>query len=63
MKTQKNEGEGNKSADKQYRDGVRKHLKTHDVTGEAKAAAQALDDPRQAKELKRAESAGRRPRK
>ena len=59
MKTQKNEGEGNKTADKQYRDGVRKHLKTHDVADEARKAADALDDPKEAKTLRKAEDAGR----
>ena len=55
----KNEGEGSRSADKQYRDGVKKYLKTHDVDREAKDAAKALDDPREGPELREAEKAGR----
>ncbi len=63
MKTQKNEGEGNKTADKKYRDGVRKHLKTHDVGQEARKAADALDDPKEARTLRKAEDLGRHPRR
>ncbi len=55
----KNEGEGNRTADRNYRRGVRKHGATHDVEKEARDAANALDDPKQAKEMKRAEEIGK----
>jgi hypothetical protein len=59
----KNEGEGNKTADRNYREGVRKHLKSHDVSSEGRKAAQALDDAKQGKELRKAEADARKPRK
>ena len=60
MKTDKNEGEGNRSADREYRAGVKKHLQTHDVNREAKDAARALDDPKEAEKLNAAEKAGKK---
>ena len=50
-----NEGEGNRTADRNYRDGIKKHLATHDVEQEARDAAAALDDPEQSADLKKAE--------
>ena len=54
-----NEGEGNKSADKTYREGVRATVKSGHVKEQAKQAADALDGP-EGEELKRAEEEGRK---
>lgn len=54
-----NEGEGSRTADKQYREGVRDHVQHHDVQGDARRARDAVDGP-EAEELRRAEEAGRR---
>ena len=55
-----NQGEGNRTADREYREGLKKHLETHDVDAEAKEAEKALDDPKQRKELEEAEAAARK---
>ena len=60
---EKNEGEGNKTADRNYRAGVEQHLKTHNVDEEARKAAAALDDDKEREALKAAEAAGKRRRK
>ncbi len=53
-----NEGEGNRSADKQYREGVREHVRHHDVQGDAQRARDAVDGP-EGEELRRAEEEGK----
>jgi hypothetical protein len=55
-----NEGEGNKSADREYREGVKKHLSTHDVEREGKDAQKALDDPHEGAKLREAEKTARK---
>lgn len=57
-KTGKNEGEGSRIHDQNYRAGVQAHLKKGHVEQEAKAAEKALDGP-EGGELRRAEAAGR----
>lgn len=54
----KNEGEGNKTADRQYREGVRKHIESGKSEPAAKEATRAVDGE-EAEELRRAEEAGR----
>ena len=56
-----NEGEGSASADRRYREGVRKHLRTNDVDAEAREAAEALDDAEEAETLRAAEQQARAP--
>lgn len=56
-----NEGEGSRTADRRYREGVRKHLRTNDVEGEAREAAEALDDEDEAEAMRAAEEKGRAP--
>ncbi|NYZ15902.1 hypothetical protein HL658_25460 [Azospirillum sp. RWY-5-1] len=55
---QRNEGEGNRTADRQYVEGVKDHVKNHDVQGDAQRAKDAVDGPEGA-ELRRAEEAGK----
>ena len=55
-----NEGEGNKTADRNYRQGIKQHLKKGNTEQEAKDAANALDDEDQKQELEDAEEAGRK---
>ena len=55
---QKNEGEGNKTADRQYREGVRRHIESGAVGPAAKEAERAVDSEK-GDELRRAEEAGR----
>jgi len=54
----KNEGEGNKTADRQYREGVRRHIESGGVAPAAKDAERAVDSEA-GDELRRAEDAGR----
>lgn len=54
----KNEGEGNRTADAQYRKGVREHVEHHDVQGDADRARRAVDGP-EGDELRRAEEVGK----
>ncbi|WP_448205254.1 hypothetical protein [Azospirillum sp. sgz302134] len=55
----KNEGEGNRTADAQYRKGVQDHVQHHDVQGDAQRARDAVDGP-EGEELRRAEEEGKR---
>ncbi len=57
--TGKNEGEGSRSADRNYRAGVKEHLETHDVEAEADEARKALDGE-EGEALEQAERAGKR---
>ncbi|SMH56910.1 hypothetical protein [Azospirillum agricola] len=54
-----NEGEGNRTADAQYRRGVEEHVRHHDVQGDADRARRAVDGP-EGDELRRAEAEGKR---
>jgi hypothetical protein len=56
--TGKNEGEGNRTADRNYRAATAKFIKSGRVGPAARAAADALATP-EGKKLKKAESAGR----
>ena len=55
-----NQGEGNREADRNYRKGVKQHLKKGNTEQEAKDAANALDDEDEKQELGDAEEAGRK---
>jgi|SRR6476620_6049090 len=52
------EGEGSYTATHRYNEGVREHLQTHDVEGEAEEAREALEGDERA-ELEQAEQRGR----
>jgi hypothetical protein len=54
-----NEGEGSRSADRNYRDGVAEHLQSGRSEQAAEEARRALDGP-EADELDRAEREGKR---
>lgn len=56
--TQKNQGEGNREAARDYNRGVRQHVSEHDVEAEAKAARRAVDGSDK-DALKQAERAGK----
>ena len=58
----KNEGEGNKTADRRYRDGVRQHVESGASEAAAREAERALESEA-SDELRRAEEAGRAGRK
>lgn len=53
----RNQGEGNRDAARRYEAGVQQHVKSHDVEREARDAAP--DDVEEAREMERAEQAGR----
>jgi hypothetical protein len=59
MTTQKNEGEGNQTAARQYNDAQKNFAKSGKVDTAAKDAAEALDGP-QGRELRDAEELGKR---
>jgi len=52
------EGEGSYTATHRYNEGVREHLQTHDVEGEAEEAREALEGDERA-ELEQAEQRGK----
>ncbi len=54
-----NEGEGNRTADRHYRDGVKRTIESGTVDGKAKEAEAALEGS-EADALKRAEEKGRK---
>jgi hypothetical protein len=59
----RNEGEGNRTADRQYREGVRRHVESGAPADAAEKAQQALEGV-EAEELRKAEEsakAGRKP--
>ena len=58
MAPNRNEGEGNRTADRKYRQGVQEHMKQHDVQDEAKRARDAIDSP-EGDALRRAEEEGK----
>jgi hypothetical protein len=53
-----NEGEGNRTADREYRKGVEEHLRRANVEEEAERAAKELDE--RPDELREAEEEGKR---
>jgi len=55
-----NEGEGNKTADRKYREGVKRSIKKGNIEQDAKKAEQALDDEDERKDLEDAEEAARK---
>ena len=59
---QKNEGEGNRTADRKYREGVRRHVESGASEPAAKAAEHSLEGP-EADELRKAEEAAKAGRK
>jgi hypothetical protein len=59
MSTQKNEGEGNRTAAKQYNDAQKSFAESGKVDPAAKDAARAVDGPEGA-ELRKAEEVGKR---
>ncbi len=54
----KDEGEGSRTHDRNYRAGIAQHLEKGHVEEEAKAAEQALEGP-EGQELRKAEEEGR----
>jgi hypothetical protein len=58
-KPQKNEGEGSRSADRNYRAGLQKHLEKKNVDEEARKAKEAIEG-KEGEELKKAEEAAKR---
>ena len=54
----KNEGEGNKTADRHYREGVREHVESGASEAAAEEAERALEGP-EADELREAEEEGK----
>lgn len=58
MTGNRNEGEGSRTAARQYNKETREHLKTHDVDGEAKQARKALEG-KEGEGLRKAEQAGK----
>ncbi len=54
----KNEGEGNRTADRKYREGVRKHVESGASEAAAQEAERALDSA-EGDELRQAEEEGR----
>ena len=61
--SQKNEGEGNRTAAKQYNDATTHFAKSGKVAPAAAAAKKSLASKSEAAELARAEAIGRRPAK
>ncbi len=59
MTTQKNEGEGNHTAAKQYNDAQKKFAQSGKVDPAARDAARAVDGP-EGSELRKAEEIGKR---
>jgi hypothetical protein len=55
---QKNEGEGNRTADRQYREGVRRHVESGAPEAAAAEAERALEGA-EAEELREAEEKGK----
>lgn len=58
MGSQANEGEGNRTAAREYNKGVQDFMKTGQVEKKAREAADALDGP-EATDLRKAEEAGK----
>ncbi len=57
---EENEGEGNRTADQNYRRGVKQTIDKGNIEQDAKKAAEALDDEDERQELEDAEEAGRK---
>jgi hypothetical protein len=58
-KASPNEGEGNRSATRRYNSRVKKFAESGQVEAASRDAAAALDDPQEAKALRKAERAGK----
>jgi hypothetical protein len=54
----KNEGEGNRTADRRYREGVRRHVESGESDAAAKEAQRAIEGP-EGDELRQAEEAAK----
>jgi hypothetical protein len=52
-------GEGNRAADRRYRDATKKFIDEGKVEPAAQKASQALDNPKERADLEKAEEAGR----
>jgi hypothetical protein len=63
MSTQRNEGEGNRTAARAYNKATKEFVQSGKVPAAAAKAKQSLSSPTEAAEMKRAEAAGRRPAK
>jgi len=61
--TQKNEGEGNRTAAKEYNKATTRFAQSGKVAAAAAAAKKSLSSTREAAEMERAEAVGRRPAK
>ena len=59
QQSQGNEGEGSRTADRHYRQGVKHHLETHDIDEEARRAAKAVESEEN-EDLQAAEKAGKK---
>ena len=55
--TKRNQGEGNREAAREYNEGVRRHIRDHDVEKEARDARPK--DKKEARKLQEAEDRGR----
>jgi len=55
-----NEGEGNRTADREYRQGATRFAKTDRARRKAREAADALDDPAKREQLEDAEEQAKR---
>jgi hypothetical protein len=60
LSSSRNEGEGNKTAGRQYNEAQRRFVESGKVEDKAREAEEALDGPEKA-ELQKAEAIGRRP--
>jgi hypothetical protein len=55
-----NEGEGNRTADREYRRAAGRFAKSDEAKRKAREAAEAIDDPAERDELEEAERDGKR---
>ncbi|HKU42490.1 MAG TPA: hypothetical protein VJR89_30240 [Polyangiales bacterium] len=55
----KNEGEGNKTADREYRQGATRHAQSGRSQEKAREAERAIDSDEESQELEEAERAGK----
>jgi len=58
-KEAKNEGEGNRTADREYREAATKHAQESDTQRQARDAAETLDETKGNQDLKEAEQKGK----
>ena len=62
-KRAKNEGEGNKTADRKYREAATRHARSGNSEEQARAAERAIDDDEEREELPDAERAAKQKQK